>query len=199
MPASIGGVPQVLIASDFGIESFRPEDGTPVWQHEWNMPQMPRMTMPLLLADQKTVMLPTGFGAGTRSIAVHASNGTFSSETNWESLTFKPYFNDAVCHEDHCYGFDGSIFASFDARTGQRDWKGGRYGNGQVVLLEDMDTLLIISDEGEVVLVAADPTGLREIARFKALQGKTWNHPVVADGVLLVRNAEEAACYELAK
>ncbi len=198
MPASIGGVEQVLIMTDFGIEAFRPEDGTPVWQHEWRLaPGMARLTMPLLLADQRTVMLPTGFGHGTRSIAVNASNGTFSSETNWESRAFKPYFNDAVCHEDHCYGFDGDIFASIDARTGQRSWKGGRYGNGQVVLLEDMGTLLITTDEGEVVLVAADPAGLREIARFKALEGKTWNHPVVADGVLLVRNAEEAACYEL--
>ena len=61
----------------------------------------------------------------------------------------------------------------------------------------ERDTLLVISDEGEVVLVAADPAGLREISRFKALEGKTWNHPVVTDGVLLVRNAEEAACYDL--
>jgi hypothetical protein len=61
-----------------------------------------------------------------------------------------------------------------------------------------MDTLLVISDDGEVVLVAADPAGLREIARFQAIEGKTWNHPVVADGLLLVRNDEEAACYELA-
>jgi len=197
MPARIGGVPQVLILSDFGIEAFKPEDGTPLWQHEWLMPQMPRLTMPLLLADERTVMLPTGFGRGTRSIAVQASNGTFSSATNWESLAFKPYFNDAVCHKDHCYGFDGNIFACIDAQTGRRSWKGGRYGNGQVVLLADMDTLLVISDEGEVVLVAADPSGLREIARIKALQGKTWNHPVVADGVLLVRNAEETACYEV--
>jgi hypothetical protein len=60
-----------------------------------------------------------------------------------------------------------------------------------------MDTLLVITDDGDAVLVAADPAALREIARFKALQGKTWNHPVVADGLLLVRNAEEAACYEV--
>jgi outer membrane protein assembly factor BamB len=197
MAANIGGVPQVLITSDFGIEAFRPEDGTPVWQHEWRLNQMPRITMPLLRPDEKTVMLPTGFGNGTRSIVVQASNGTFSSETVWQSLALKPYFNDAVCHKDHCYGFDGQIFTCFDANTGQRSWKGGRYGSGQVVLLADMDTLLVSAESGEVVLVAADPKGLHELARLEALHGKTWNHPVVADGMLLVRNDEEAACYEL--
>jgi outer membrane protein assembly factor BamB len=198
MPAHLGGVPQVLISSDYGIEAFRPEDGTPVWAHEWSMPQMPRIAMPLLLADDKTVMIPTGFGQGTRSIAVQSANdGTFSSETVWQSVALKPYYNDAVCHKDHCYGFDGQIFSCIDARTGERKWKGGRYGSGQVVLLADMDTLLVVSDDGEVVLVAADPAGLREITRFQAIQGKTWNHPVVADGLLLVRNDEEAACYEL--
>jgi outer membrane protein assembly factor BamB len=199
MPAHIGGVPQVLISTDFGIEAFRPEDGSPVWQHDWNMPQMARIAMPLLLADDKTVMIPTGFGQGTRSITVQAANDeTFSTETVWQSVALKPYYNDAVCHKDHCYGFDGQIFSCIDARTGERKWKGGRYGSGQVVLLADMDTLLVISDDGEVVLVAADPAGLREIARFQAIEGKTWNHPVVADGLLLVRNDEEAACYELA-
>jgi outer membrane protein assembly factor BamB len=197
MPAQIGGVGQVLMTSDFGIEAFRPEDGTPVWQHEWLLPQMPRIAMPLVLRDAKTVLLPTGFGHGTRSLAVQASNGAFSSETVWQSLALKPYFNDAVCHEDHCYGFDGQIFACIDARTGQRSWKGGRFGSGQVVLLADMDTLLVSAESGAVVLVAADPKGLHEIARIEALHGKTWNHPVVADGVLLVRNDEEAACYEL--
>jgi hypothetical protein len=48
-----------------------------------------------------------------------------------------------------------------------------------------------------VILVAADPEGHREIGRFQAIQGKTWNHPAIAHGRLYVRNAEEMACFEL--
>jgi outer membrane protein assembly factor BamB len=198
LAATIGGVPQVLIATDFGVEAFRPEDGTPVWEHDWNMPQMPRIAMPLLLADDKTVMIPTGFGRGTRQIHVMpAASGGFTSETVWQSIALKPYFNDGVCFKDHCYGFDGQIFTCIDAATGQRAWKGGRYGSGQVVLLPDMDMLLVTAENGDVVLVAADPSGLKELGRIHAVQGKTWNHPVIADGLLLVRNDEEAACFEL--
>jgi hypothetical protein len=47
------------------------------------------------------------------------------------------------------------------------------------------------------VLLAANPQRQEELGRFQALNGKTWNHPVVAHGRLYVRNAEEMACYDL--
>jgi outer membrane protein assembly factor BamB len=52
-------------------------------------------------------------------------------------------------------------------------------------------------ESGEVALVQASPQSHRELARFPALSDRTWNHPVVAGGRLLVRNDREAACYEL--
>jgi hypothetical protein len=57
--------------------------------------------------------------------------------------------------------------------------------------------LLIVSEKGSVVLVAADPEEHKELGRFQAIEGKTWNHPAIAQGRLYVRNGEEIACYEL--
>jgi len=48
--------------------------------------------------------------------------------------------------------------------------KGGRYGKGQILLLENSGLLLILSEQGQVVLVAADPSEHREIASFQALE-----------------------------
>jgi outer membrane protein assembly factor BamB len=95
------------------------------------------------------------------------------------------------------YGFDGSIFCCVDAATGDRRWKGGRYGHGQVLLLADQKLLLVLTESGEAVLLAANPNKLEELGKFQALSGKTWNHPVVAHGRLYVRNDQEMACYEL--
>ena len=60
-----------------------------------------------------------------------------------------------------------------------------------------MRALLVLSEQGEVVLLQANPEQLVELGRFQAIEGKTWNHPVVAHGKLFVRNGEEAACFEL--
>lgn len=115
----------------------------------------------------------------------------------WETKAINPYFNDLVVHGGHIYGFNNSFFVCLDLESGKGKWKARGYGNGQVLLLPDQDLLLILSEKGEVALVEATPAGHKEISRFQALDGKTWNHPVVAHSKLFVRNGEEAACYEL--
>jgi hypothetical protein len=109
----------------------------------------------------------------------------------------KPYFNDFVVHGGHAFGFDGSILACIELKEGKRQWKGGRYGNGQLVLFPDQDVLLVLAENGELVLVGATEE-FTEIARFPALTGKTWNHPVLVGDILLVRNSEEMAAFRLA-
>jgi hypothetical protein len=109
----------------------------------------------------------------------------------------KPDYNDYVEYGGSVYGFDGSIFACIDLATGKRQWKRGRYGNGQVLLLADSGQLLITSEKGEMVLVQASPEKLDQRAKFEAIKGKTWNHSVLVDDRLYVRNAEEAACYQM--
>jgi len=109
----------------------------------------------------------------------------------------KPYFNDFVLHKGHAYGFDGAILASINLQDGARAWKGGRYGQGQLLLLPDQDLLLVLSEEGELVLVRADPAEFKEVARAPGLAGKTWNHPVIVGDTLLARNDVEMAAFRL--
>jgi outer membrane protein assembly factor BamB len=109
----------------------------------------------------------------------------------------KPDFNDFVEYDGHIYGFDNDIFACIDLKTGTRQWKKGRYGHGQVLLLADAGQLLVLSEKGQLVLLNARPDDLDEVARVPALDGKTWNHPVLIKDRLYIRNANEAACYQL--
>jgi outer membrane protein assembly factor BamB len=136
-------------------------------------------------------------GLGIRRLAVAQGPGGWTVEERWTSTGLKPYFNDFVLHKGYAYGFDGSILSCIDVSDGARKWKGGRYGNGQLVLLADEDLLLVLSEEGELALVKATPDQFTEVARFKAIEGKTWNHPVLVHDVLLVRNGEEMAAFKL--
>jgi outer membrane protein assembly factor BamB len=92
---------------------------------------------------------------------------------------------------------DESILACIDARTGERKWKGGRYGYGQILLAGEH--LVVLTESGEVALVKATPDSHQEVARFPAIEGKTWNHPAIAGGILLVRNAREMAAFRINK
>ena len=90
-----------------------------------------------------------------------------------------------------------AILSCIDLKDGTRKWKGGRFGQGQLVLLPDQDLLLVLSEEGELGLVSATPDKFTEVARLPGIEGKTWNHPVLVRDTLLVRNDQEMAAFRL--
>jgi outer membrane protein assembly factor BamB len=193
---TIGGVPQILLLSPPGATSVAPADGAVLWEHTW---EGGAIVQPAMTADGDVLIdaQSAGGGLGIRRLAVAHGPGGWTAQVRWTSTGLKPYFNDFVVHNGNAFGFDGSILACIDLEDGKRKWKGGRYGNGQLVLLSDQDVLLVLSEEGELALVRATPDQFTELARFPALNDKTWNHPVLAGGVLLVRNGQEMAAFRL--
>jgi hypothetical protein len=180
-------VAQVLLVSATGVTAVSPADGKPLWQHAWR--GFP-IVQPAVTAEGDVLFAASG-ESGTRRLAVAPGPGGWTVSERWTSTALKPYFNDFVVHEGHAYGFDGRILACIDLGDGGRRWKGGRYGNGQLVLLPEQDLLLVLSEEGELALVGATPDGFAELARVPAIEGKTWNHPVLVRDVLLARNGQE--------
>lgn len=189
---TINGVAQVLLTSDGELTSVSVADGKQLWQHPW---AANTIVQPALMSDGN--VLVTSQESGIRRIALAQNSGAWTIQERWTSNGLKPYFNDFVIHKGHAFGFDGRILSCVDLNDGQRKWKGGRYGNGQLVLLSDQDLLLVLSEEGELALVQATADQFTEVAKFTAIQGKTWNHPVLVGDLLLVRNAEEMAAFRL--
>src|SRR5215813_10894034 len=194
--ATIDGVAQILLLNGDGAISVAPSDGKLLWKHEWNIDGI---VQPSVIAGAD-VLIGSGSGlaeVGMRRVAVARGPSGWAVEERWTSNGLKPYFNDFVVHKGHAFGSDGSILACIDLKDGKRKWKGGRYGHGQIVLLPDQDLLLALSEEGELVLVGATPDQFTELARFPAIEGKTWNHPALVGDLLLVRNGEQMAAFRL--
>lgn len=191
--ANINGVAQILMVAQEGLSAVAPVDGALLWTHNW--PGYP-MVHPAFTADGDLLFAASREG-GLRRLAVTHGPAGWSAVERWTSIGLKPYFNDFVVHQGHAYGFDGTMLAAVDLADGKRRWKGGRYGQGQLLLLPDQGLLLVLSEKGLLALVEASPEGFSELARHPAINGKTWNHPVLVGDLLLVRNAEEMAAFRL--
>ncbi len=190
---TIDGIPQVVLMSDAGASSFEPSDGALLW--DYPSPHPGRILQPAMTSNGD-ILLVTGGAEGITRVTVKQGPGGWTIDKQWNSTHLKSYFNDVVVHEDHAYGFTGSSLACIDLTDGQREWKGGRYG-GQIILLADQDLLLVLTEKGELALVEANAERLKERARWPAIKGKTWNHPVLAGNILLVRNAIEMVAFQL--
>ncbi|MGA2739957.1 MAG: PQQ-binding-like beta-propeller repeat protein [Bryobacteraceae bacterium] len=190
---TVDGVAQILLLSEAGLTSVALSNGALLWEYAW--PGYP-IVQPAITTDGD-ILISVSDSSGTRRLAVAHGPAGWNATERWTSKGLKPYFNDFVVHNGYAFGFDGSILACIDLKDGSRKWKGGRYGNGQLVLLSDQDLLLVSSEEGELALVGAKPDQFTELARFPALDGKTWNHQVLAGDVLLVRNGQEMAAFRL--
>ncbi len=190
---TIDGSTQILLLSSTGVTSVTSADGTLLWRHQW--PGYP-IVQPAVTVDGD-ILASVSDKSGLRRLAVARASGAWTVQERWTSAGLKPYFNDFVVHNGYAFGFDGSILACIDLQDGKRKWKGGRYGNGQFLLLSDQDVLLELSEKGDLALVKALPDQFTEIARFPAIEGKTWNHPALAGDVLLVRNGEQMVAFRL--
>jgi outer membrane protein assembly factor BamB len=192
---TLDGVRQVALLSAVGLTGFSLPDGKQLWQHAWKGYPI---VQPAQTADGG-ILISVDNASGLRRLALTNGAGGWNTEERWTSTGLKPYFSDFVVHKGHAYGFDGAILSCIDLADGQRKWKGGRYGQGQLVLLPEQDVLLVLAEEGDLALVGATTGGFKELGRVPAIKGKTWNHPVLAGDVVLARNAEEMAAFRLAR
>ena len=194
--ATLAGVPQVLLLGGSGVTSVAPADGKVLWENAWK--GVP-IVQPAVTPDGDVLITTADAmgGAGLRRLSVRPEASGWKVEERWTSNGLKPYFNDYVINAGHVFGFDGRILSCISLEDGERKWKNGRYGQGQLILLGGQDVLLVLSEDGELALVGATADTFTELARIPALKAKTWNHPVVVGDVLLIRNGEEMAALRL--
>ena len=189
---TIDGVPQVVLMSNYGAASFAPKDGKLLWQHSVTGA---RIVQPALIDDGE-ILMTIGARKGLRRLTINHESSGWTVQEGWTSTRLRPYFNDFVVHKNHVFGFEGPSLACIDIESGKRKWKGGHYG-GQFVLLADQDLLMVLTEKGDLALVEATPSQFTELAQFPAIEGKTWNHPVLVGDILVVRNTQEMAAFRL--
>lgn len=191
MLVTLNGRRQILVVSSTRAVGLVPENGQLIWSFTWDTDMGINASQPIIVSANR-FFISSGYGKGAALVEVNGAN----ARAVWENINMKNKFNSSVLHQGHVYGLDEGILSCVDVNTGERKWKGGRYGYGQLLLAGG--NLIVITDTGELALVKAAPDQFTELARFQAIEGKTWNYPAIAGGRLLVRNANQMAAYNIA-
>ncbi|MBL6765925.1 MAG: PQQ-like beta-propeller repeat protein [Verrucomicrobiae bacterium] len=192
--ARLAGMNQILLFSGFNFMGMDPDTREILWKHPWEVEYNNAISQPLVTGTNR-IFISAGYGKGCAQLELSNRDGKWTAEQLWKNPFMKNKFSSSVLHAGHLYGLDNDILVCMDAETGRKKWKDGRYGYGQIILVDDH--VLVLCGDGDLALVKCNPERHEEIARLPALDGKTWNHPAMADGLLLIRNHASMACYDL--
>ena len=132
---------------------------------------------------------------GSARFRIENRDGEWTVKTVWENQNLKSKFSSAVLHRDHIYGLDQGIMVCLDAKTGRRKWKGGRYAHGQFIQAGDF--FIVQSERGYLAQVLVSSDHFEETAKVQALDHRTWTHPAIANGVLLIRTDRQMAAFRI--
>jgi outer membrane protein assembly factor BamB len=190
-----GAERQVLIFTSEGLFAVDPASGGTRWQFPIERAVgVPSVLQPCRVSSDSLAM-GTGAVFGVQSVRV--SSDARTATRAWATPRVKPAFSDMVYHNGCIYGFDGTVFCCVDATTGNRRWRDGRYGAGQVLLLAEQGVMIVTSEDGQAILLRCNPERSEELGRVPAVTGKTWNHAAIAQDRLYVRSDGEMACLQL--
>ena len=195
--AILCGVRQILIVNEDTLSGHDPKTGKELWSHDWpGTSSADANSSQVVPLPPDRVLLSKAYGMGGALVEIKHEGGEWTTEQLWNNKSvLKTKFTNVVVAGLSIFALSDGILECVDLDSGKRQWKSGRYGQGQILGVGE--EILVQAESGEVALVAANPERHVELGRFQAIEGVTWNNLCLYGQWLLVRNANEAACYEL--
>lgn len=182
-----------------GVRIVDSADGTQVAFAEWKSPYRTNATTPIIVGDQ--IFVSTGYKIGCGLFRLQGQ----SLELVYKNTEMRNHFNNSILLDGHLYGFDGDAhlgrlvtLTCIDFTTGKLTWKQRGLGCGSVLIADGK--LLVLTEDGTLVLAQASPDAYVELARSAFLEGRCWTVPVLSDGRVYGRNADgKLVCVTLPK
>jgi outer membrane protein assembly factor BamB len=200
--ATILGQRQIIFFMQSGLVSVNPQDGKLLWKHPF---QYKVSTAASPVAADDIVYCAAGYGVGATAVRISKEGSAFKATELWLTHGNQPvanHWSTPVYFKGHLYGmfsfkeYGNGPLKCVELATGKVKWQQPGFGAGQVILTGD--TVLALSDKGELITVETNPNQYKEISRAKVVSGKCWSSPTVANGRIYVRSTKEGVCLDAA-
>ena len=196
-PLRVGGVDAIAVLNNEFLVAVRAADGSEIARQKWETTYATNSTTPLV--DKDLVFISTGYRRGCALLRL--ADDKF--EKLYENKNMCNHFSNCVVKDGYLYGIDGNThdrrnakLSCLDFQTGELKWEERGFGVGSLMLAGE--TLIVLSDDGELLTVRPTPDGFEKLARAPLLPKLCWTSPVLANGLLYARDAAgNLACVDL--
>jgi outer membrane protein assembly factor BamB len=197
--ATIHGQSMAIFLVQSGLVALNPSDGAELWRQAFDYATS---TAASPVVSDDIVYVSAGYGVGSATFRVVKQGDDFGTELIWRKRNkLINHWSTPVCRDGYLYGmfsfkkYGEGPMQCVELSTGEIKWSADGFGPGNCILVGE--TLVALSDAGEVVLAEATPDAYREQARAKVLAGKCWSSPSFSRGQLYVRSTTEGVRLDL--
>ncbi len=196
VPFEFGRRPVAALMGKDAVHVIDRTNGRVLWSHPWKTQYDVNAADPIILPGEK-MLVSSGYGHGAALLAFDSRG----ARQVWKNTKLRAQMNPGVEIGGYVFAFDGQAdsrpsLVCLEAATGQIAWKQDGLGMGSVIAAGD--TLIVLSEKGELITAPATPKGFTPISRAQILTGKCWTVPTLANGLLYARNWKgDLVCVDL--
>jgi outer membrane protein assembly factor BamB len=191
------GVRQLVTMTEKAVIGVDPGSGSLLWtipfSDEWNE----NIVTPVVASG---VLIVSGTRKGTFGYRLERSGGSWKPRQIWHNTDLPMYMSSPVVDGGLVYGFGskrkGQLFC-LDALTGTAKWTTEGRGGTSASLQSAGANLLVMTTEGELLIVRRTPEKYDELKRYKVADAQTWAQPVLIPGGVLIRDTASVALWSL--
>ena len=194
MIATLAGIKQVVAFTAEAILGVDLQNGKLLWSVPLKTNAKRHVATPVIMGDNVLVNSHT---IGLVCLKIEKDGDGQKAIGAWVNKDLKINLATPVVVGQYlyCHG-PAQNFVCIDSRTGKEMWRHAGFGKDYSSTIALGKNLLVLTDLGELVLVAADSSHYTEVAR-RQVCGKTWSFPAYIDGKLYVRDGRELICLDL--
>ena len=193
---SLGRVKQYVQLTHQGVVGVGAKDGTLLWRYNRPVNQTANVSTPIWFGQ--TIFAASDYGTGGGLVWVKKAGKGFQAQEMYFTRKMKNHHGGLILVDGYLYGADDAILTCLDYKTGDVKW--ADRGPGKCSLLYADGMLYARNENGPVSLVEATPKGCRIKGKFDQpdrSNKNSWPHPVIANGMLYLRDQDVLLCYDV--
>jgi outer membrane protein assembly factor BamB len=184
MLATLAGIKQVVYYSADALMGIDSDSGKLLWRVPLRTDAKRHAATPIIFDDSIVVNSQT---IGLMCFKIAKDGDALKATQSWANKQLKINISTPVLVNHFLYSQGvGRNLVCVDATDGKLIWSQEGFGEKYSAIIALGKNLLVTTDRGELVIVAADSSKYTALGRMQ-ICGKTWNHPAYADGKLYVR------------
>ena len=175
-----------MIASRKHFIAVDIETGKEQWRHRW-LTRYGCNAADAIVADD-FIFLSSGYNRGAAVLKIADDKPSVI----WANKEMQNQMSTCILLAGYLYGIDGNtnsekFLKCVDLQSGEVQWS--RKGIGLGALTAANGKLIILNENGELIIGRASPEAFDVSARAQVLDGKCWTVPVLSNGRIYCRNA----------